>query len=115
MATHFSIPALRIPMDKGTWGATVHGFAESETTEELRTAQHILHIYMESCPTLCNLMDCSMPGFPVHHQLLEPSQTHVHHLGDAIQLSHPLLSSSPDFNLSQHQDSLPAEPQGKPL
>ena len=45
-----------------------------------------------------------MPGFPVRHQLLEPSQTHVHHLGDAIQLSHPLLSSSPDFNLSQHQD-----------
>ena len=49
MATHFSIPALRIPMDKGTWGATVHGFAESDTTEELRTAQHSTYsIYIES-------------------------------------------------------------------
>ena len=49
-------------------------------------------------------MDCSMPGFPVHHQLLELAQTHVHWVGDAIQLSHPLSSPSPPaFNLSQHQ------------
>ena len=49
-------------------------------------------------------MDCSMPGFPVHHQLLEPAQTHVHWVGDAIQASHPLFSPSPPvFNLSQHQ------------
>ena len=49
-------------------------------------------------------MDCSTPGFPVHHQLPEPTQTHVHHVGDAIQLSHPLSSPSPPtFNLSQHQ------------
>ena len=47
------------------------------------------------CPTLCNLMDCSMPGFPAHHQLLELAQTHVHRLSDAIQPSHPLLSPSP--------------------
>ena len=47
------------------------------------------------------LMDCSMPGFPVHHQLLEPAQTHVHRAGDAIQPSHPLVSPSPPaFNLS---------------
>ena len=46
---------------------------------------------------------CSTPGFPVHHQLLESSQTHVHRAGDAIQSSHPLLCpSSPAFNLSQH-------------
>ena len=45
-----------------------------------------------------------MPGFPVHHQLPEPAQTYVHQVGDAIQPSHPLLSSSPPaFNLSQHQ------------
>ena len=44
-------------------------------------------------------MDCSMPGFPVHHQLLELAQTHVHQVGDAIQPSHPLLSPSPAFNL----------------
>ena len=49
-------------------------------------------------------MDCSTPGFPVHHQLLERTQTHVHCDGDAIQTSHPLLSPSPlTFNLSQHQ------------
>ena len=58
----------------------------------------------QSCPTLCDLMDCSMPGFPVHHQLLEPTQTHVHRDGDAIQSFHPLLSPSPPaLNLSQHQ------------
>ena len=56
------------------------------------------------CPTLCDPMDCSMPGLPVHHQLLEFTQTHVHWVGDAIQPSHPLSSpSSPAFNLSQHQ------------
>ena len=49
-------------------------------------------------------MDCSMPGFPVHHQLLEPTQTHVHQVNDAIQLSHPLSSPSPPtFNPAQHQ------------
>ena len=53
---------------------------------------------------LCNSMDCSMPGLPVHHQLPEFTQTHVHWVGDVIQSSHPLLSPSPPvFNLSQHQ------------
>ena len=55
-------------------------------------------------PTLCNPMDCSMPGLPVHYQLPEFTQTHVHWIGDAIQPSHPLSSPSPPtFNLSQHQ------------
>ena len=58
----------------------------------------------QSCPTLCNPMDCSMPGFPVHHQLPEFAQTHVHWVNNAIQPSHPLSSPSPPaFNLSQHQ------------
>ena len=58
----------------------------------------------QSCPTLCDPMDCSTPGLPVHHQLLELAQTHVHWVGVAIQPSHPLLSPSPPaFNLSQHQ------------
>ena len=60
----------------------------------------------QSCLTLspCNPMDCSMPGFPVHHQLPEPTQTHAHWVGNAIQPSHPLLSPSPSaFTLSQHQ------------
>ena len=56
------------------------------------------------CPTLCDPMDCSMPGLAVHHQLPEFTQTHVHWVGDAIQSSHPLWSPSPPtFNLSQHQ------------
>ena len=58
----------------------------------------------QSCLTLCNPVDCSTPGFPVHHQLPELAQTHVHWVSDTIQPSH-LLSpfSPPDFNLSQHQ------------
>ena len=56
------------------------------------------------CPTLCDPMNCSTPGLPVHHQLLELTQTHVHWVGDAIQPSHPLSSPfSPAFNLSQHR------------
>ena len=59
----------------------------------------------QSCPTLCDPMHCSTPGLPIHHQLPEFTQTHVHWVGDAIQPSHPLLSPSPPtFNLSQHQD-----------
>ena len=58
----------------------------------------------QSCPTLCDLMDFSTPGFPVYHQLLELTQTHVHPVGDAIQPSHSLSSpSSPTFNFSQYQ------------
>ena len=69
---------------------------------------YIFHILLSSVQTLsqiwlCNPMDCSMPGFPVHHQPLEPAQTHVHGVSDAIQPSHPLSSPSPAFNLSQHQ------------
>ena len=59
----------------------------------------------QSCPTLCNPMDCSTPGLPVHHQLPKFTQTHIHWVSDAIQPSHPLSSSSPPaLNLSQHQD-----------
>ena len=58
----------------------------------------------QSCPTLCNPMNCSTPGLPVHHQLPEFTQTHVHRVGDAIQPSHPLSSpSTPAPNPSQHQ------------
>ena len=56
------------------------------------------------CPTLCDPMNHSRPGLPVHHQLPESAQTHVHRVGDAIQPSHPLSSPSPSaLNLSQHQ------------
>ena len=58
----------------------------------------------QSCLTFCHPVDCSTPDFPVHHQLTDPTQTHVHRIGDAIQPSHPLSSPSPPiFNLSQHQ------------
>ena len=58
----------------------------------------------QSCLTLCNSMNRSTPGLPVHHQLPEFTQTHVHQVTDAIQPSHPLPSPSPPvFNLSQHQ------------
>ena len=58
----------------------------------------------QSCLTLCDPRDCSTPGLPVHHQLQESTQTHVHRVGDAIQPAHPLSSPSPPaFNLSQHQ------------
>ena len=58
----------------------------------------------QSCPTLWDPMNCSTPGLPVHHQLLEFTQTHVHRVGDTIQPSHPLSSSSPPApNPSQHQ------------
>ena len=58
----------------------------------------------QSCPTLCDPMNRSTPGLPVHHQLPEFSQTHVHWVGEAIQPSHALSSPSPpSLNLSQHQ------------
>ena len=58
----------------------------------------------QSCPTLCNPMNCSTPGLPVHHQLPEFTQIHVHWVGDAIQPSHPLSAASPPApNPSQHQ------------
>ena len=55
------------------------------------------------CPTLCNPMDCSTPGFPVHHQFLELTQIHVHWVGDAIQPSPLSFPSPPTFNHSEHQ------------
>jgi len=58
----------------------------------------------QSCPTLCDPMNHSTPGLPVHHQLPESTNTHVHRVGDAIQPSHPLSSPSPPTpNPSQHQ------------
>ena len=59
----------------------------------------------QSCPTLCDPMNCSTPGLPVHHQLPECTQIHVHRVSDVIQPSHPLLSPSPPApNPSQGED-----------
>ena len=72
--------------------------------EECSSASVQFSSVAQSCLTLCDPMDCSMPGLPVYHQLLELAQTHVHRVGDATQPSHPLSSPSPPaFNLSQHQ------------
>ena len=68
------------------------------TTSVSQSVQLFSHVW------LWHPMNCSRPGFPVHQQLLELAQTHVHQVGDAIQPSHPLSSPSPPaFNLSQHQ------------
>ena len=62
---------------------------------------------LQSCPTLCDPMNCSTSCLPVHHQVPESTQTHVHWVGDAIQSSHPLLPPSPPaLNLSQHKGLL---------
>ena len=86
-----------------------HFTAEWSMEEEQKPWRTLLYKVLFSsvaqlCPTLCDPMDCSTPGFPVHHQLPELAQTHIHRVGDAIQPSHPLSSPSPPtFNLSQHQ------------
>ena len=70
-------------MDGRAWWATVHGVAELDMTEDVhrhlmvQNAQSVSSV-TQSCPTLCDPMDCSMPDVPVHHQLLELTQTHVH-------------------------------------
>ena len=103
------------------WHAAVHGVIKSQTWLSDWTTS-IMFLYLldrtmwhchqfssvaQSCPTLCDPMNRSTPGLPVHHQLPEFTQTHVHWVSDAIQPSHPLSSPSPPaLNPSQHQ-SLP--------
>ena len=70
---------------------------------EAKNVASVFSSVAQACPTLCNPTDCSTPGLPVHHQLLEFTQTHVYWVSDAIQPSHPLSSPSPAFNLSQYQ------------
>ena len=74
------------------------------STNELKSCSVQFRSVAQLCPTLCDPMNHSTPGLPVHHQLLEFTQTHVHRVGDAIQPSHPLWSPSPSApNPSQHQ------------
>ena len=75
--------------------------AHSSPSDQYNTVSSVT----ESCLTLCEPMNCSTPGLPVHHQLPEFTQTHVHRVGDAIQQPHPLSSPSPPApNPSQHQN-----------
>ena len=77
-------------------------FFTTSTTWEAQWSEETLSVQLYT--TICDSMDCSTPGFSVHHQLPEFNQTHVHWVSDAIQPSHSLSSpSSPAFNLSQHQ------------
>ena len=89
------------------------GFSAGPVITTLLVEQFFLFLFSRSvqfssvahsCPTLCNPMNRSTPGLPVHHQLPEFTQTHVHRVSDAIQPSHPLSSPFPPApNLSQHQ------------
>ena len=77
---------------------------DGETMKHWQTLFFQFSSVAQSCRTLCDPMNHSMPGLPVHHQLPESTKTHVHWVGDAIQPSHPLLLPSPPaLNLSQHQ------------
>ena len=91
---------------------TVYTISERKTERERRQdmeekereRENEFSSVSRSCLPLCDPMDCSLPGFPLHHQLLQLTQTRVHQVGDAIQPSHPLSSPSPPaFNLSQLQ------------
>ena len=76
----------------------------SQRTPYFQCLLHQFSSVAQSCPALCDPMDCSMPDFPVHHHLPELTQTHVHQVGDTIQPFHPLLTPSPPaFSVSQHQ------------
>ena len=108
MATHSGILAWRIPWTESLTG---YGVAELDTTDWLNNNKQQPVIYppvqfrsVQSCPTLCDPMNRSTPGLPVHHQLPEFTQTHAHRVGDAIQPFHHVSSPSPPApNPSQHQ------------
>ena len=85
------------------WWATVHRVTQSLTRLKGFSSVKFSSV-TQSCPTLCDPMYCSMPDLPVHHHLLEFTQTFVHQVGDVIQPSHPLSSPSPPApHPSQHQ------------
>ena len=105
MATHSSILAWKIPWTGEPGGLQSIGSQRVGNDRATNTSDLCqFSSVTQSCPTLCDPMNCSTPGLPVHHQLPEFTQTHVHWIGVAIRPSHPLSSPSPPaLNLSQHQ------------
>ena len=103
----FQCSCLENPKDGGAWWAAIYGVAQSRTQLKQfssSSSRIISSVQSLSCPTLCDPMNCSTPGIPIHHHLPEFIQTHVHRVGDAIQPSRPLSSPSPPApNPSQHQ------------
>ena len=108
-----SCPTLCNPRDCSLPGSLVHGIFQARILEWVAISiskgssgprDWTQFSSAQSSPTLCDPMNCSTPSLPVHDQLLEFTQTHVHQVTDAIQPSHPLSSPSlPVLNLSQHQ------------
>ena len=94
MAIHSSILGDN-SMERGAWQTTVHGVPKYLTRLSAYALGPPFSSVAQSYPTLCDPMNRSTPGLPVHHQLPEFTQTHVHRVGDAIQPSHPLSSPSP--------------------
>ena len=92
MATHSSILAWRIRRTEEPGRLQFVGLQESDVTEQLN--YYSVQFSPQLCPTLCDPMDCNMPGLPVHHQLPELAQAHAHRISDAIQPSHSLLLPS---------------------
>ena len=96
------------PMDHGPPGSSVHGIFQARVLEWVAVSFYpsvqFSSVAQSFSPTLCDPMNCSTPGLPVHHQLPEFTQTHVHRVSDAIQPFHPLSSPSPPApNPTQHQ------------
>ena len=81
-------------MELPWWSSGLHATLPMQGAQERDPIVQFSSV-AQSCPTLCDPMDCSMPGFPVYHQLPELAQTHVHRVSDAIQPSDPLSSPSP--------------------
>ena len=91
---------LENPKDRGIWLSTVHGVARmghdlATKPPSVQFSSVQFSSVAQSCPTLCDLVNCSTPGLPVHHQLPDFTQTHAHRVGDALQPSHPLSSPPP--------------------
>ena len=110
----FRIPRLNFPVTPGVSGLPTFAFQSSimkrtsflrvSSKRSCRSSSDQIRSVAQSCPTLCDPMNRSTPGLPVHHHLLEFTETHVHRVSDAIQPSHPLSSPSPPApNPSQHQ------------